>query len=478
MCMNSHGQPFGSVVRVLRSAVTAVACFCILAGSVSGADSASDADGYWPQWRGPHSNGVAPKGDPPVEWSESKNVRWKVDVPGVGNATPIVWGDRVYIQSAVKTDRKAEVKAEAKTEAEQPSRRGQGRRGRGRRGGNWMGGSTPTNIHQFTMFALDRRSGKTLWQTILHEAVPHEGGHRDASQASNSPVTDGEHLFAYFGSRGLYCLDMQGKVVWKKDLGRMRTVMGFGEGSSPRLYGDTIVVNFDHEGDSFIVALDKMTGEERWRVARDERTTWSTPLVIEDEGQARVVVSATNRVRAYDIKTGDVVWEAGGLGPNCIPTPIEHAGLVFVMSGYREAAGMAIRYGGAKGDISDSDRVVWRLEKGTSYVPSPVLHDGKLYILSRFNGLLSSYDMKTGAPQYAEPQRLEGLGSIYASLVAAGNRIYVLDRDGQAVVFRAGEKFEVLASNKLDDVFDASPAIAGDALYLRGHTHLYCLAEG
>ena len=334
----------------------------------------------------------------------------------------------------------------------------------------------PTHVHQFVVLALDRATGDTIWQQVVRQEVPHEPGHITASQASASPITDGKHVWAYFGSRGLYCLDRNGKVVWEKQLGKMATRNEFGEGASPVLHGDTLVVNQDHEGDSFIVALDSRTGEERWKVARDEPTSWSTPLVVEDGEHARVVVSGSNRVRAYDLKTGERVWEVAGLGLNCIPAPVADDKHVFVMSGYREAAGLAIRYLGARGDLTGSDAVAWTLDSGLSYVPSPVLVDGKLYFLERFKGMLSSYDLKTGEAQYAQ-QRIEGLGNIYASPVAARGRIYLLDRDGNAVVFKSGKQFELLAENKLDDVFDASPVVAGNELFLRGHRHLYSIAE-
>jgi outer membrane protein assembly factor BamB len=311
---------------------------------------------------------------------------------------------------------------------------------------------------------------------VVREEVPHEPGHITASQASASPVIDGEHLWAFFGSRGLYCLDLDGKVKWGQDLGEMQTRNEFGEGASPVLVGDAIVINWDHEGDSFIAAFDKKTGEQRWKVPRDEPTSWTTPLAIRDGDRTLVVVSGANRVRAYEVKTGREVWQCGGLGLNCVPAPVEHDGLVFVMSGWREAAGMAIRYAGAEGDITDSDRVAWKIDRGLSYVPSPVLYDGKLYFLQRFSGLLSSYDLETGKAVYTE-QRLEGMGNIYASPVGAAGRIYVQGRDGKSVVFRHGETFELLAKNVLDDTFDASPVIVGKDLYLRGHEYLYNVAE-
>lgn len=419
----------------------------VLGASVSAAEQ-TEPTHVWPAWRGPLATGAAPGSNPPVEWSETKNVRWKVALPGPGHATPIVWGDRLIVLAAVRTDREA---------APSPT------------------GTESSHVHQFVVLALERASGKTIWQTVVREELPHETGHTTGSRASASPVTDGEHVWAFFGSHGLYCLDGDGKILWEKDFGDMRTRNEFGEGASPVLYEDTIVVNWDHEGDSFIVALDKRNGEQRWKIARDEPTSWATPLVVEDDGRALVVASGTNRVRAYDLKTGREAWQCAGLGLNCIPMPVADAERVFVMSGYREAAGMAIRYRGAKGDLTGSEAIAWRLDSGLSYVPSPLLYEDKLYVVERFKGMLSCVDFKTGKVHYTR-QRLEGLGNIYASPVGAGGRVYILDRDGKAIVARHGETFEVLAANELDDAFDASPVIAGDELYLRGHTHLYSIA--
>jgi outer membrane protein assembly factor BamB len=472
--------------------------FAIGSLSVAGEDDA--ALGHWPSWRGPLASGVAPQGEPPLEWSETENIRWKVELPGPGHATPIVWGDRIYVLAAVRTDREvanpgsgaessrskpaspavmpavfqpspeSPQRPEASRESPQDARpqRQPGRRGPPR-------APEPTHVHQFVVLALERSTGKTIWQTVVREEVPHEAGHITASHASASPVTDGKHVWAHFGSRGLYCLDREGTVVWEKDFGDMQTRNEFGEGASPVLHGDTLVVNWDHEGDSFIVALDKRTGEQRWKVPRDEPTSWSTPLVVEDGERDLVVASGSHRVRAYDLKTGKVVWETGGLGLNCIPAPVADAERVFVMSGYREAAGLAVRYRGASGDITDTDAVAWRLDSGLSYVPSPLLYEGQLYFLERFGGMLSSYDFATGKAHYTK-QRIEGLGNIYASLVGANGRVYILDRDGNAVVFRHGETFEILAENKLDDAFDASPVIVDDELILRGSKYLYSVA--
>jgi len=437
------------------------------------------ADAAWWQWRGPKASGVAPEATPPTEWSESKNIRWKVEVPGQGLSTPIVWGDLVFVQTAIpansNTKEDAAESSGAGKNGDDPGRAGRGPRG-GRGGPRGMRPEVPTEPYRFTVVALDRRSGKTVWERCVREQVPHEGSHTDGSLASASPVTDGEHLYAYFGSRGLYCLTMGGKVVWETDLGDMKTRKGFGEGSSPAIHGDTIVVNWDHEGDSFIVALDKATGKETWRRERDEVTSWSTPLFVEDGGKALVVVSATNRVRAYDLALGDVVWECSGLGLNCAPTPVAGDGLVFAMSGYRDPALLAIRYGGAKGDLTGTPAVVWSTTEGTSYIPSPLLYDDTLYFLQKNTGILTCVDPKTGKPYY-DKQRLEGIGGIYASPVGAADHVYIAGRDGKTVVLKRGHSFEVAAINELDESFTASPAIAGNELYLRGLKHLYCIAR-
>jgi outer membrane protein assembly factor BamB len=417
-----------------------------------------------------------------VEWSDTKNVRWKVEIPGRGHATPIIWGDRIYIQTALGA-RAADAESDnGDAEPASPGRGGpQERPARqdreGRRGGRpGRGQARPTQIHQFIVMALDRKTGKTLWSRTVREELPHEAGHADATQASNSPVTDGEHIFAFFGSRGLFCLDMEGNVKWDADFGDMQTRMGFGEGASPALHGDTVVVNWDHEGDSFIVALDKSTGKERWRQPRDEKTSWATPLILEAGGKAQVITCATNRVRSYDLKTGELVWECGGMTNNVIPTPVAEGGLVYAISGFRGSALLAIRYADAKGNLDDSPAIAWRHEGQTPYVPSPLLFDGRLYFLDNNRAIVSCLDARSGEKVYG-PERIEAIRGVYASPVAAKDRIYIAGRDGKTVVLRGGPKFEILATNVLDDEFDASPAIVDDELYLRGVKHLYCIAS-
>jgi outer membrane protein assembly factor BamB len=418
-----------------------------------------DSERFWPQWRGPLMTGVAPQAKPPLDWSETRNVRWKVEIPGRGSATPVVWGDRIYVLTAVPTGKRAAAPAAVSGDS-----------GRGPRG-------TPADsVQEFTALALDRRDGKVIWRRVVRQELPHEGTHATGSWASASAATDGELLFAHFGSRGLYALDREGKVVWEKDLGDMNVKLGFGEGSSPALAGERLFVQWDHEGDSFIVALDRRTGRELWRQQRDERTSWASPLVVEHGGAAQVVTSATNRVRSYDAASGRVLWQTPGMTQNAIPTPVHADGLVFLTSGFRGNALLAVRLAEARGELDAAQAVAWKTDRDTPYVPSPLLWGGELYVLKGNNGLLSAFNAKTGERLYG-PERLEGVPNVYASPLGADGRIYVAGREGTVAVVQRGAVFKLLAANTLDDGFDASPVAVGSELYLRGNRFLYRISE-
>ena len=421
----------------------------------------------WPHWRGPHATGAAVNANPPTTWSETENIRWKVRIPGMGHATPIVWEDRIFIQTAIKGEMpKTQTQ---NTEAENPPEDSRRRR-RGRRRNEVF----PS--YKFDLIALNRSDGSVLWQKTLRETPPHEGIHETASFASNSPITDGEHIYAYFGSRGLYCLDMAGNLKWEKDIGKMQKRNTFGEGSCPIIHGNTIVILQDHEGPSFITALDKRTGDELWKMDRDERTTWTSPIVVEHGGKAQVIVTATNRSRSYDLETGEVLWECGGMTGNVIPTPVAADGLVYLISGFRGAALQAVNLANAVGDITGStEAIAWEYNEDTPYVPSPLLHGNILYFL-KGNDIISAVDKISGELLYG-PIRIGGVRGIYASIVGAADRVYVVSRNGTVAVVQHGPKFEILAQNYLEDSFNASPAIVGSELYLRGSQYLYCIAE-
>jgi len=417
-------------------------------GRAALADSAPDR--FWPQWRGPLATGVAPLADPPLTWSESSNIKWKTPIPGEGDATPIVWENRIFILSAIAT---------------------------GKHHTGFGAGNAPDEIFQWVVICLDRASGKALWQKTAREEVPHEGHQENNTFASASPVTDGKLVLAYFGSRGLHCYDLDGNLKWEKDFGKMKTRMGFGEGASAALNGDTVVVNWDTEGDDFIAALDKQTGKELWRTPRDEATGWSTPLILEFNGQKQVIVNATKKVRSYDLATGKEIWSCSGQTANAIPSPVAADGIVYLTSGFRGSALQAIRLG-RTGDLTGTDAIIWSHDKGTPYVPSPLLADNFLYVLQGNDAILSCFNAKTGE-SYFDRQRLEAIHSVYASPVSAKDRVYVLSREGTCVVLKKGPKAEVLAVNKLDDTAghtDASMALVDKEAFIRTPHNLYCIA--
>jgi outer membrane protein assembly factor BamB len=422
---------------VLRSRSIGLVCFLAALPAMLPA-----ANSNWPVWRGPTGAGVAPNAQPPLTWSDEQNIKWKTKVPGLGFSTPIVWKDRIFLLTAVPAD--------------------------GTPGAN--------KAHEFTVLALDRATGKIVWQKIARSETPHEGHHPTSTFASASPVTDGERLWVPFGSRGFYCYDLQGNLLWEKDLGDMKTRMAFGEGSSPAVAGDNLIITWDHEEKSFIVALNKKTGAEVWRKDRNERSSWSTPLIVEVDGKLQVIVAASRATRSYDVATGEIVWEARGLTGNVIPHPIVGHGLVYVMSGFQGHSIQAIKLS-SKGDVSDTDNIVWHVRKSAPYAPSAALSGDRLYMSKSNDAYLSCLNALTGEPHYQD-QPLPGLRGIYASPVVANGHLYVVGREGTVMVLKDAAKFEVVATNKLNDRIDASPVALDKELFLRGHEFLYCIAEG
>jgi outer membrane protein assembly factor BamB len=439
--------------------MTAMLVLAVCAASACAADPAKDKVAeYWSAWRGPLATGVAPAGDPPLSWDETDgtNIRWKTPIPGRGHSTPIVWGDRIFLTTAIPIGPALPAKPSTAP-------------------GN-HDNLPVTHRQQFVALAIDRASGKIVWLNALREALPHEQGHQTGSLASASPATDGERLYVNFGSFGLYCLDFAGEVLWKADFGPMQSLHGHGEGSSPVLHGETLVVNWDHEGKSFVVALDKRTGHERWRIDRKEVTSWATPIVVEHAGKPQLIVSGTSRIRGYDLTTGKVLWECGGLSANVVASPVSDGRLLFAGSSYDKRALLAINLDGASGDITGTDRVLWSRFRGTPYVPSPLLYDGKLYYLTHYQGILTRVDGATGEDQPGAI-RLAGIGNIYASPVAAAGRVYITDLDGATAIVSHGDVPRVLSINRLNEPVAASAAIAGRDLFLRGDKSLYRLAE-
>lgn len=412
---------------------------------------------YWHQWRGPEATGVAPAGNPPIEWDANRNVKWKVEIPGSGKSSPIVWGDRVFITTAINTGK---VVADAAKPEDQPERQ--------------FGIKFPNTLFRFVVMCLDRQTGKVLWERTATEELPNEGHHGDNSHASASPFTDGRFVYVSFGSRGMYCFDLEGKLQWKKKLDNVSTRLSFGEASSPVAHRDLVVLDRDNETSSALLAMDAKTGETRWQAKRDEVSAWATPLIVEHAGKVQVITNASRRVTSYDLATGKVLWECGGQVANVTPSPVPFGDNVICMSGYRGSAALAISLD-SMGDVTGSDKVAWKFDRDTPYVPSPLLYGDMLYFNKLNNGILTCLDAKTGKP-VIESTRLQGLSNVYASPVAAAGRVYFVGRDGTTLVLKHGTAVEILATNKLDDLIDASPAIVGKQLLLRGQNHLYCFA--
>ena len=425
----------------------------------------SSTPAAWPHWRGPARTGVA-AGSAPVEWGDSKNVAWKVEIPGRGHSTPVVWGDRIFLTTAVPTGRKAE--------APPPAAGGRGGFG-GRRGGD--GGSGAGEEHRFEVIALNRVDGKVVWRQVAATATPHEGYHQMyGSFASNSPTTDGQRVYAFFGSRGLYVYDLEGRPIWQRDFGlQMRMFNGFGEGVGPLVDDGRLILLFDHEDAGFLTMLDGATGKEIWRTPRTEGTNWAAPIVVNHGGRKQVVVNSSRKVRGYDYESGRPIWEVAGLGRNTIPLPVQHQDLVLSMSGFISPALMAIRLG-REGDLAGTDAVVWTTNRGLSYSASPVLHEGKLYFITD-TGMVSCVDVATGQPVYQQ-MRLPKPYNIKASPLLAGGHLYFATEDDDVVVAKLGSTFDVVATNTLtDQSFIASPVVVEGDMFLRSRTHLFRISE-
>jgi outer membrane protein assembly factor BamB len=415
----------------MNQGVVSFAGFILLATFSAHADN-------WPHWRGESGNGVSTTARPPTNWSATKNVKWKVAVPGLGSSTPVVWEDQVFVTSAVGA-----------------------------------GNGKPL---QFTLFCFNRTKGDIRWKKTAVSAVPHQGTHATNGYASASPCTDGKHVYAHFGSRGLYCYTMDGTLKWKRDdFPQMNTRNSFGEGSSPTLEGDMILVPWDHEGASFLYALNKFTGKEIWKTPRESATCWSTPLVVEHDGKKQVVMNGQRVARAYDLETGKEIWHCSGQTERPAASPVATDGIVYVGSGFRGAYLGAFRLDG-RGDIKGTKSVAWEIDRDTPDVGSLLLSSGRIYFYKDKVGVLTCVDATTGKSHFG-PVRVPGLQAIYASPVAAGGHVYLTDRNGTTVVIKDAAQFEVVASNSVGETVDATPVPVDRELFIRGVKHLFCIAE-
>ena len=436
--------------------MSSAAAVLLLVSSLGAQQGTAPALGTWGHWRGPSQTGVAP-GAAPVRWSDTSNIAWKVEIPGRGHSSPVIWGDRIFVTTAVPTGRPAEPASASG----------------GRGGFRGDGGAGAREEHRFEVLALDRASGTIVWRQTAATAVPHEGYHATyGSFASNSPTTDGQRVYVSFGSRGLFAYDMNGTLLWQRDFNiQMRMFQEFGEGVGPVLDEGRLIALFDHEGNGLLAMLDAATGREIWRTPRTDGTNWAAPLVVRHEGRKQIVVNSPRKVRGYDYESGKQIWETAGLGLNTIPRAVQHGDSVLVMSGFINPALLAIRLG-REGDLAGTDAIKWTANRGLAYTTSPVLHEGRLYFLTD-NGMVSAIEADTGTPIYQQV-RLPKPAAIKASPVAAGGMLYFPTEDGDVVVARIGPTLDVLATNTLtDQSFVASPAVAGGDIFLRSRTHLF-----
>jgi outer membrane protein assembly factor BamB len=424
-------------VQMMKKATTATAILGLLFSAMP--SLAADLEQYnrnWPHWRGPAANGLVLEGNPPLEWSEQRNVKWKVPLPGLGHATPVIWENKIFVLTAVPTGNDSQL--------------------------------------AFTVLCLDKQTGQTLWQRVARVDTPHQEIQPTNSHSSGSPVTDGRHLVVSFGSYGLYCYDLEGNLLWDRDLGKVQVM--WGEGSSPALVGSVVIVLQDNDNASYIYGFDVRTGDQLWKHSRDEIASWTTPYILTHNGRTEAIVNGAKAVRSYDPQTGEVLWQCSGLGVNVTPMVVTDEKAIYAMSGQRTTPrAMAIRRGGS-GDLTGTDAVFWEFSRGTPYASSPLLYGGRLYFVQHVTSILTCLDAATGQPHFLQ-QRLDGITNVYASPIGVNDRIYVVGREGTTLVLENAPELKILARNPLEDSFSASPAVVGNELFLRGERNLYCLVE-
>lgn len=415
----------------------------------------------WPQWRGPGGLGISDEKNLPVEWSVTKNIKWKIPIAGRGHSSPVVWGNKIFLTTAIEGDVVPGAKAARHMNGDKeflhPDSVGADRK------------------HAFKVIAVNADNGKVLWERIAFEGTPYDNRHRKSSYAASTPATDGKMVYAFFGTEGLYAYDMNGKLAWKADLGKLGTV-GMGTGTSPILHENLIILQCDEDNGeaSFIVALDKKTGKEIWRVPRKVQISWATPIVISTAKRTELITVGTESIIAYDPATGKELWRHKGVESNAIPSPVANHEMVFLSAGFPAKVAMAIRLG-ASGDLTESSNVAWKYAKGTAYVPSPILYEDYLY-LTTDRGILTCLDARTGEVKY-EGGRIPIPATFTASPVAFDGKILMTSEDGDTFIVKAGPKHEILGTNSVGEPVYASPAIAGQRIVIRGEKNLYSIGK-
>ncbi len=419
-------------------------------------------DNNWPQFLGPNGNSISPESDLPIEWGIDKNLKWKQKIPGRGWSSPIIWEDRVFVTTAMKANQDNHEKT-AQTEVNRSGSR-----------------TMPDEDYKFEIYCLDKNTGEILWTKLAYLGKPGIPTHSDNTYASETPVTDGKYVFVYFGMTGLFCYDLNGNKVWEKSMGAFPMQSDWGTSSSPIIYKDLLILQFDNEENSQVIALNKDNGEEKWRAKRDEISTWSTPYIWENKVRIELVTGGNKKTRSYDPESGRLLWELDMQGGRDITCPVGDEDMIYLCNEERSDGGgtlFAVR-AGASGDISlnesehSNEWVAWTLPKSGIAMATPVLYRGFLYSLERRMGRVSCINAKTGEYTYHRKQ-LENARAFWASPWAYNDMIFCLDDTGTTHVLRAGPEFEIIATNKLDDRFWSSTAISGGMLIFRGVEYVY-----
>lgn len=426
------------------------------------------AGGHWPQFRGTGASGRGDGANLPDRWSagDGKGIAWKAPIPGLSHSSPIVWGDRVFVTTAISSRQDASFK---------PGLYGEGT------------ASEDVTVHRWNVMALDRRTGRVLWERTAYQGAPKEKRHIKATYANATPATDGRHVVAFFGSQGLYAYDMDGRLKWSRDLGRLNAGAydspdyEWGTASSPVIYKGLVIVQADQQKDSFLIALRLSDGKTAWKATRDELPSWATPTVYTAGARPEIVTNAPKFIRGNDPATGRELWRLGRSSNITAPTPVFDGEHIVVMSGRRPNAPIFVVKAGARGDITLAEgatsggHVIWTREGAGSYMPTPVIHDGRLYVLKN-QGILTCWDLARGEKVYEE--RVPGVTSGFsASPVVADGKLYLSSEDGDVHVVRAGPKFEVLATNPMGQPLMATPALSGRLLILRGERGLFAVGS-
>jgi len=427
----------------------------------------------WSQFRGAALDGVEDEATLPTTWAQDKHVVWKVAIPGTGWSQPIVWGDKVFLTTAVSD-------AQAKPD---PTNKGPGVSPLAALFASSSSFKPPEANYQWKVLCLDATTGDVKWERVAREGRPTIHIHPNNTYATETPATDGERLIAHFGMTGIYCYDLDGNELWSKDLDAYPTQFGWGTGSSPVLSGEYVYIQCDNDKQSFIAALDKRTGDEAWRKERDERSNWSTPYIWKNKVRTELVTAGGGKMRSYDPMTGAVLWEMDGSGRTAI-TPVGDEELLYVDSYDRLTGGSgtfaAIRPG-ASGDISldakdaDHPHIAWSMRLTGYRVASPLLYHDCLYVLENQNGIIRCLDAKTGAEHYRK--RLPGAKGFTASPLGSGGKVYCVDQNCRTFVLEASPELEILATNDLNEMCWSSPAAAVERLLLRTVDHLYCIGD-